>query len=70
MAIKILKEGKSPQEKTYTTSCKRCGSKFSYQSVDIFPDQRDGDYVKCPTKCCGAFINHADSKQGFTAFDE
>ena len=50
----ILKEGKIPVEE-YKFSCKRCGCEFMANHTDKNIDQRDGDYVICPT--CDAWID-------------
>lgn len=53
--MKIIKEGKSPEEKTKKETCYNCKTVFEYSNSDIQPDFRDGDYVVCPK--CGKFIS-------------
>jgi NAD-dependent SIR2 family protein deacetylase len=64
--------------KTYLHHCPTCNCKFTYQQEDLILDQRDGDFVKCPTcasglahsvflevdpEAYGAFEIHASSKK-------
>lgn len=51
--MKIIRDGKI-KEIEITESCKDCKCVFVYTSSDVIFDQRDGDYVKCPT--CKKFI--------------
>lgn len=50
--INIIERGEPPSEKTYTTSCYNCKTKFSFQGKDAKTsfDQREGDYlmINCP----------------------
>ena len=52
--MRIIRQGKIPTDERKKT-CKKCNTLFAYFPKDIFRDQRDGDYVKCPL--CKAFIN-------------
>lgn len=63
--MKIIKKGKIRKEE-WRGSCLDCHCEFMYDRNDIKIDQREGDYVVCPT--CGKFINvmgryHADKDQ-------
>ena len=55
MTIKILRQGKLPEEIKYEFECYNCKTIFTATSADgkRVHDQRDGDYteVYCPT--CG-----------------
>lgn len=53
--ITIIRKGQLPEEKPKKVECDRCKTIFTYTKEDVKPDQRDGDYVECPT--CKAFIN-------------
>lgn len=63
--IKVTKEGLNPEEEVFEAACKRCGAEFTYQKEDVHGDQREGDYVICPTKGCGQFINHQNNVRKF-----
>jgi len=63
--IKVTKVGESPKEKVFKAKCHKCGGEFTYQWEDVHSDQREGDYVECPTVGCGQFINHTK----ITAYD-
>ena len=52
--MRIIKEGKLPP-KERKMECNNCGCVFMYEQEDIHSDQRDGNYVVCPT--CKKFIN-------------
>ena len=52
--MRIIKKGKLPP-KEKKMECKNCGCVFMYDFRDIHSDQREGDYVICPT--CKKFIN-------------
>lgn len=52
--MKVIKKGKVPfKEKRF--ECSYCGCEFFADENDKKVDQRDGDYVVCPT--CGKFIS-------------
>lgn len=52
--MRVIKEGKlPPQEKKMV--CPKCGCVFMYDWSDIHSDQREGDWVVCPT--CKKFID-------------
>ena len=51
--MRIIKKGKVPKEEWQTT-CKKCGCIFAFDRKDIHYDQRDGDWVICPT--CNEYI--------------
>lgn len=52
--MRIIKEGKLPP-KEKKMKCKNCGCVFMYEPSDVHSDQREGDYVVCPT--CKKFID-------------
>lgn len=52
--MRIIKEGKLPL-KERKMECNNCGCLFMYEQKDIYSDQREGNYVVCPT--CKKFIN-------------
>ena len=66
--MKIIKEGKLPKDKIYKATCGNCNTVFEYQGSDIENDQRDGNYVKCPLKGCGAYIS-TDTKHYYNEKD-
>ena len=51
--MRIIKKGKIPPKEKRIT-CPKCGCVFMYEPCDIHSDQREGDYVVCPT--CKKFI--------------
>lgn len=51
--MRIIKEGKKPIKERKIT-CKKCGCVFAFDRGDIHRDQREGDWVVCPT--CNYFI--------------
>ena len=51
--MRIIKKGKLPP-KEKKMKCTSCGCVFMYDRSDIKTEQRDGDFVICPT--CGKFI--------------
>ena len=53
--MRIIKEGKQPDNAEYYVKCKNCDCEFAFKKIDIYPDPRDGDYVMCPT--CAKFIS-------------
>jgi predicted Zn finger-like uncharacterized protein len=63
--MKILKQGKLPNP-TWVRTCGNCQTQFEYDRSDIHSDQREGDYVKCPT--CTKYINH--STNNFDKFND
>lgn len=52
--MKIIKKGKV-EKKEWKGFCLNCHCEFIYDQSDIKIDQREGDYVVCPT--CDNFIN-------------
>lgn len=52
--MKIIQPGTIDKENKYET-CHKCKCVFQYVAADIKSD-RDGRYVICPQKGCGAFI--------------
>jgi hypothetical protein len=56
--MKILKEGQLPDVEIEKT-CNGCKCVFTYNGSDIQIDNRDGNYVICPT--CGSFISVVDT---------
>ena len=50
--MKIIREGHKPATE-WQMECKRCGCIFSFYDRDVKSDQREGDWVHCPT------CNHA-----------
>lgn len=52
MTIKILKQGRLPEEVTYKFTCGHCRTEFTAQAKDgkVQSDQRDGSWlvVACP----------------------
>lgn len=51
--MRIIEEGKLPS-KEKEMKCDNCGCVFMYDRSDIKSDQREGDWVECPT--CKKFI--------------
>lgn len=58
--MEIIKAGKLPGQRTYTTTCGNCGCRFKFKASEakFESDQREGDalVVKCPTRKCGEKI--------------
>lgn len=52
--MKIIKKGKLPKEEKRMT-CSYCGCVFEYNRSDVHTDQREGDWVECPT--CGRCLD-------------
>ena len=52
--MRIIKEGKKPVEEWQVT-CDKCGCVFAFDRSDIHSDQREGNWVYCPT--CNAVID-------------
>lgn len=54
--MKILQEGKLPQENQYKLLCHNCGTlfEFSQKEAEYVSDKRDGDFLKitCPLPNC------------------
>lgn len=50
--MRIIKEGQKPV-KEWQITCYNCGCIFIFDRSDIHSDQREGDWVECPTcnKC-------------------
>lgn len=46
--MRIIKEGKLPP-KEKKLKCSKCGCVFMYDRSDIKSDQREGNWVVCPT---------------------
>ncbi len=46
--MKIIREGRKPATE-WTIECKQCGCIFSFDDSDVKSDQREGDWVHCPT---------------------
>lgn len=55
MAIKILKQGRLPEEIEYKFTCQRCSTVFVATQLDgeRVSDQRDGAYINVPCPTCG-----------------
>lgn len=55
--MKILKQGQLPEDKEFTTTCRRCKTEFQFKKSEgkETSDQRDGNYVSinCPLPGCG-----------------
>ena len=51
---RIIKPGRLPSAQVATATCGRCHGVAEYERKDVTRDQRDGDYVVCPS--CGSFI--------------
>ena len=52
--MRVIKAG-IIRKQEWTTTCHNCGCVFAYEKGDIHADQREGDFVVCPT--CRAYIN-------------
>lgn len=46
--MRIIKEGQKPV-KEWQVTCKSCGCVFVFDNSDVHSDQREGDWVVCPT---------------------
>lgn len=46
--MRIIKEGQKPI-KEWQVTCKKCGCIFVFDNRDVHSDQREGDWVVCPT---------------------
>lgn len=55
--MKILKEGRLPEQQVYQTTCTKCGTEYEFKRGEarFSSDQRDGDALvtKCPLPGCG-----------------
>lgn len=50
--MRIIKEGRKPVTE-WKVTCEKCGCIFVFDGRDIESDQREGDWVVCPTcKTC------------------
>lgn len=72
MAIKILKQGRLPEEVTYKFSCGHCKTEFTAQVKDgkLCYDQRNGNWVEvaCPV-CAWKCISCNEVKESvYTGF--
>ncbi len=59
--MKIIKEGKLPDNKILTATCANCKTEIEFtvgESRRTF-DQRDGDYVTVTCPLCGCDINRS-----------
>lgn len=48
---RVIKRGDAHVSKPVQVICPKCMSVVEFERSDIYSDQRDGDYVKCPV-CC------------------
>lgn len=50
--MRIIKEGKIPEEQEIKATCRYCGTQFAFyrKEATYISDQRDGDYldIQCP----------------------
>ena len=46
--MKTIKEGKKPANE-WQVECSKCGCVFVFDNRDVNSDQREGDWVHCPT---------------------
>lgn len=61
--MRIIKEGKKPI-KEWQVTCKNCGCVFVFDRGDVHSDQREGDWVVCPT-CNGCIdVTHREHWNG------
>jgi NAD-dependent SIR2 family protein deacetylase len=51
--MRIIKEGQKPI-KEWQVTCHKCGCIFVFDNRDVHSDQREGDWVVCPT--CKEYI--------------
>lgn len=58
--MKIIREGKLPEDKEYTATCRRCGTVFTFTRSEgkFTNDQREGASVQviCPLPKCNALV--------------
>lgn len=56
--MKIIKDGKPPENKIHRTNCRNCRTRFEFaaREAKYISDQRDGDFLQiaCPT--CGVRV--------------
>ena len=55
--MRIIVEGRKPI-KEWQVICKDCGCVFVFDNSDVKSDQKEGDWVVCPT--CKKFITVTD----------
>jgi hypothetical protein len=55
MSVRVVKEGKLPEEQVYTGTCRRCGCEVETLSSNLVPTLY-GFCCTCPTKGCGFLI--------------
>lgn len=50
MAIKIIKEGRLPEEKEHQHTCSKCTCVFTYQEKDTITESDHFEYtfIRCP----------------------
>lgn len=61
--MKIIKRGVVPGEKSVTTTCENCETKFKFlrQEATQRYDQRDGDYLEIHCPVCRKIVTVANS---------
>lgn len=53
--MEIIKRGKTPENRSYRTTCDNCGTVFKFQQLEAtyMADNRDGDYLEIDCPVCG-----------------
>ena len=53
--MKIIRQGKLPEERVYRIECSRCDTLFEFQRKEatFYSDQRDGDRLEIDCPHCG-----------------
>jgi RNase P subunit RPR2 len=62
--MKILKEGKRPEDTVHRGTCNRCNTEFEFVRSEgtVTNDQRDGDFVSVDCPVCGSRVHSALSR--------
>lgn len=62
--MKILKEGKRPEDAVHRGTCTRCTTEIEFARSEgvITHDQRDGDFVSVDCPVCGHRVHSALSR--------
>lgn len=62
--MKILKEGKWPEDSVHSGTCNRCKTEIEFARSEgtVTHDQRDGDFVSVDCPVCGGRVHSALSR--------
>ena len=59
--MRILREGKRPENKLYQVECRECKTEFEFvrSEATLTFDNRDGDFLTIGCPLCGKPVTHA-----------